>query len=91
MPHIIAEPCIGTKDVSCVDVCPVKNKKETHLKAINMHEQATLRKTESENWDFFLGLPEMDRRNLKVSNIRQQQIQEPLFEFSGACSGWSAL
>ena len=23
MPHIIAEPCIGTKDVSCVDVCPV--------------------------------------------------------------------
>lgn len=23
MPHIIAEPCIGTKDTSCVDVCPV--------------------------------------------------------------------
>ncbi len=23
MPHIIAEPCIGTKDHSCVDVCPV--------------------------------------------------------------------
>ncbi|MDA0802211.1 MAG: ferredoxin family protein [Planctomycetota bacterium] len=23
MPHIIAEPCIGTKDASCVDVCPV--------------------------------------------------------------------
>ncbi|MBL0921927.1 MAG: 4Fe-4S binding protein [Phycisphaerales bacterium] len=23
MPHVIAEPCIGTKDVSCVDVCPV--------------------------------------------------------------------
>jgi ferredoxin len=23
MPHIIAEPCLGTKDVSCVDVCPV--------------------------------------------------------------------
>ena len=24
MPHIIAEPCIGTKDASCVDVCPVE-------------------------------------------------------------------
>ena len=23
MPHIIAEPCIGTKDASCVEVCPV--------------------------------------------------------------------
>ncbi len=23
MTYIIAEPCIGTKDASCVDVCPV--------------------------------------------------------------------
>lgn len=23
MTHVIAEPCIGTKDTSCVDVCPV--------------------------------------------------------------------
>lgn len=23
MTHIITEPCIGTKDTSCVDVCPV--------------------------------------------------------------------
>ena len=23
MPHIIAKPCIGTKDTSCVEVCPV--------------------------------------------------------------------
>ena len=23
MPHIITEPCIGTKDTSCVNVCPV--------------------------------------------------------------------
>ena len=31
--------------------------------------------------------PELDRRNIKVTNIRQQQVQQPLFEFSGACSG----
>jgi NAD-dependent dihydropyrimidine dehydrogenase PreA subunit len=24
LPHIICEPCIGTKDASCVDVCPVE-------------------------------------------------------------------
>lgn len=23
MPYVIAEPCIGVKDASCVDVCPV--------------------------------------------------------------------
>lgn len=23
MPHVIGEPCIGTKDTSCVEVCPV--------------------------------------------------------------------
>lgn len=23
MTHVIAEPCIGTKDESCVEVCPV--------------------------------------------------------------------
>ncbi len=23
MPYIITEPCIGTKDASCVEVCPV--------------------------------------------------------------------
>lgn len=23
MPYIIAEPCVGTKDASCVSVCPV--------------------------------------------------------------------
>ncbi len=23
MPYVIAQPCIGVKDASCVDVCPV--------------------------------------------------------------------
>ncbi len=23
MPYVIAEPCIGTKDTACADVCPV--------------------------------------------------------------------
>jgi pyruvate-ferredoxin/flavodoxin oxidoreductase len=40
-----------------------------------------------ENWDFFAKLPETDRRNIKITSIRQQQAQQPLFEFSGACSG----
>lgn len=23
MPYVITEPCVGTKDKSCVDICPV--------------------------------------------------------------------
>jgi pyruvate-ferredoxin/flavodoxin oxidoreductase len=83
--QVAPEDCTGC--ALCVDVCPVKNKQETRLKAINMVPQPALRVPERENWEFFLKLPELDRRKIKSGTIRQQQIQEPLFEFSGACSG----
>jgi pyruvate-ferredoxin/flavodoxin oxidoreductase len=83
--QVAAEDCTGC--VLCVEVCPAKNKTEAKLKAINMRPQAPLRVTERENWDFFLKLPEFDRRKLKVTQLRQQQIMQPLFEFSGACAG----
>jgi len=83
--QVAPEDCTGCG--ICVDVCPVKNKQETRLKALNMAPQPPLRMPERENWEFFLKIPELDRRKIKVSTIRQQQIQEPLFEFSGACSG----
>ncbi len=83
--QVAPEDCTGCG--ICVDICPAKNKSETRLKAINMAPQPPLRAPEAENWKFFLKLPEMDRRQIKLTNIRQQQVQEPLFEFSGACSG----
>ncbi|HEV2718070.1 MAG TPA: 2-oxoacid:acceptor oxidoreductase family protein, partial [Terriglobales bacterium] len=83
--QVAPEDCTGCG--VCVDVCPVKNKSEVRLKAINMVPQPPLRAPESVNWDFFLKLPELDRRKIKPGTIRQQQVQEPLFEFSGACSG----
>src|SRR5581483_3723164 len=83
--QVAPEDCTGCG--ICVDICPAKNKTETRLKAINMMPQPPLRFAERENWEFFLNIPELDRRHIKVTNIRQQQVQEPLFEFSGACSG----
>ena len=83
--QVAPEDCTGC--AICVDICPVKNKQETRLRAINMEPQPPLRLPERENWEFFLKLPELDRRKIKVGAIRSQQIQEPLFEFSGACSG----
>ena len=83
--QVAAEDCTGC--MICVDVCPARNKTETKLKAINMRPQAPLRDAERANWDFFLNLPEMDRRKVKLTTLRQQQVLQPLFEFSGACAG----
>ncbi|UKO99488.1 pyruvate:ferredoxin (flavodoxin) oxidoreductase [Nostoc sp. UHCC 0870] len=83
--QVAPEDCTGC--AICVNVCPAKNKTEPSQKAINMGQQLPLREQERENWDFFLSLPNPDRRYLKLNQIRQQQLQEPLFEFSGACAG----
>lgn len=83
--QVSPEDCTGCG--ICVDVCPAKNKSMPSRKAINMEAQLPLREQERENWDFFLNLPNPDRTKLKLNQIRQQQMQEPLFEFSGACAG----
>ena len=83
--QVAAEDCTGC--ALCVEVCPAKNKTEAKLKAINMRSQAPLRAAEHDNWNFFLGLPETDRRKIKTTQLRQQQLLRPLFEFSGACAG----
>ncbi len=83
--QVAPEDCTGCG--ICVEICPAKNKTETRLKALNMEPQPPLRVRERENWNFFLEIPELDRRKIKSNTIRQQQVQEPLFEFSGACSG----
>jgi pyruvate-ferredoxin/flavodoxin oxidoreductase len=42
---------------------------------------------EAANWNFFLGLPETDRQALNAGQVKDVQLLEPLFEFSGACAG----
>ncbi len=83
--QVAVEDCTGCE--LCVEVCPAKNKKETRLKAINMVPQIPIRQQERANWDFFLSLPELDRKLINTGVIKAQQLQQPLFEFSGACSG----
>ena len=83
--QIAPEDCTGC--CLCVEVCPAKNKTEAKLKAINMRPQEPLRLPERDNFNFFLALPEFDRRKIKLTQLRQQQVMEPLFEFSGACAG----
>jgi pyruvate-ferredoxin/flavodoxin oxidoreductase len=83
--QVAVEDCTGCG--ICVDVCPARNKSEARLKAINMQPQFPLRESECENWNFFLSILEMDRRRISTDHVRKMQVQQPLFEFSGACAG----
>ncbi|HXW57247.1 MAG TPA: 4Fe-4S dicluster domain-containing protein, partial [Candidatus Cybelea sp.] len=83
--QVSPEDCTGCR--LCVEACPVKSKSDAKHKAINMEPQTPLRQMEGANWDFFLGLPEFNRARLAHSQVKDAQLLEPLFEFSGACSG----
>ncbi len=79
------EDCTGCS--LCVEACPAKDKTQVGRKAINMVDQVPLRFPERENWNFFLTLPEADRSVFQPSTVKNSQLLQPLFEFSGACSG----
>ena len=81
------EDCTGC--AACVEVCPAKDKSNVSRKAINMAPQLPIRETERSNWEFFQGLPEAPVHNglLKFNTVKNVQLLQPLFEFSGACAG----
>jgi pyruvate-ferredoxin/flavodoxin oxidoreductase len=83
--QVATEDCTGCG--VCVDICPARNKMEPRKKALNMAPQRPIRDAERENWEFFLDVPNPNRTDLNLHKIAHQQMQEPLFEFSGACGG----
>jgi pyruvate-ferredoxin/flavodoxin oxidoreductase len=83
--QVSVEDCTGCK--LCVEYCPVESKQQAGHKAINMVAQLPIKETEMKNWDFFLELPEIDRSRINRNTVKGTQFLQPLFEFSGACSG----
>jgi pyruvate-ferredoxin/flavodoxin oxidoreductase len=83
--QVSPEDCTGC--TLCVEFCPVKDKREVKRRAINMVSQPPIRESEAANWEFFLNIPETDRKVLSPSQVKDVQLLRPLFEFSGACSG----
>ncbi|HHY88270.1 MAG TPA: pyruvate:ferredoxin (flavodoxin) oxidoreductase [Chloroflexi bacterium] len=83
--QVSPEDCTGC--YLCVENCPAKDKTQPGRKAINMAPQPPLRETEKVNWEFFLSLPEVDRTTFQPTTIKNSQLLQPLFEFSGACAG----
>jgi pyruvate-ferredoxin/flavodoxin oxidoreductase len=99
--QVAMEDCTGC--TLCVEVCPAKNKSAVGRKAINMTEHAPIREKGLKDWDFFLELPEYPRHTngnndygnitieplpeMDFKNVKNVQLLQPLFEFSGACAG----
>ena len=83
--QVAPEDCTGCG--LCVEICPVKDKSNASRKALNMAPQPALREQESENWEFFLSLPEYNRQQIRWNGMKGAMLAQPLFEFSGACVG----
>ncbi len=83
--QVAPEDCTGC--ALCVEACPIRDKSNVSRKALNMAPQPPLRAAERANWEFFVQLPESDRTLIKPSTIPGAMLLDPLFEFSGACSG----
>ena len=83
--QVSPEDCTGCD--LCVEVCPAISKEKEDFKSINMRKKIDHDEIENENWDYFIELPDYDRTALQITNVKGSQFLEPLFEFSGACSG----
>jgi len=83
--QVAVEDCTGCK--LCFEICPVKDKQNPERRALNMEAQLPLRESERVNWDFFLTLDEHLPASVAPSNVKNVQLRQPLFEFSGACTG----
>ncbi len=83
--QVAPEDCTGCH--LCVEICPAVSKSDPQHKALHMQAQAPLREAEAKNWSFFEALPSVDRNRLSHGQVKDVQLLDPLFEFSGACAG----
>ncbi|RRD45599.1 pyruvate:ferredoxin (flavodoxin) oxidoreductase [Tessaracoccus sp. OH4464_COT-324] len=82
--QVYAEDCTGCG--LCVEACPVQPIGQPHRKAINL-EPKLEREEEKAAVKFFETIPYNRRERVDFGTVRGTQFLEPLFEFSGACSG----
>jgi pyruvate-ferredoxin/flavodoxin oxidoreductase len=83
--QVSPEDCTGCG--LCVEVCPARSKSEARHKAIDMVPRHPAHDAEAVSWSFFLGLPDGAPAPLNTALVKDVQLVEPLFEFSGACAG----
>ncbi|HET9519120.1 MAG TPA: pyruvate:ferredoxin (flavodoxin) oxidoreductase, partial [Actinoplanes sp.] len=71
----------------CVDVCPARSKTEQKHKSLDLAPAPEHRDAQRPNYEFFLGIPEVPRDSVRHDTVKGVAQLQPLFEFSGACSG----
>ncbi|MDO4717834.1 MAG: thiamine pyrophosphate-dependent enzyme, partial [Propionibacteriaceae bacterium] len=82
--QVYAEDCTGCG--LCVEACPVKPIGQPNRRAINL-APVLERETEKTAVEFFETIPLNNRSRVDFGTVRGTQFLQPLFEFSGACSG----
>jgi pyruvate-ferredoxin/flavodoxin oxidoreductase len=83
--QVAPEDCTGCS--LCVVFCPAHDKKDKSRKSLRMEPQPPRLDAERKSFEFFERLPEVDRSRLRVVDVKGSQFFQPLFEYSGACSG----
>lgn len=80
--QVYPEDCTGCN--ACVELCPASN--EEGRRAIEMEALPLIIEREKANLEFFesLSQPEIDSKSASAKSV---SLRQPLFEFSGACSG----
>ena len=82
--QLAPDDCTGC--TLCVEICPAESKTVKGHKALDMVPATPVKERERANYAFFLDLPDADRTKLKL-DLKGSQFLQPLFEYSGACSG----
>ena len=83
--QVSPDDCTGCR--ICVETCPAKDKANPEHKSLDSLPKAEHSDRERESWEFFLTIPEIDRALVQPGTVKGSQMLQPLFEFSGACSG----
>ncbi len=83
--QVYPEDCTGCQ--LCVKACPGQDPNDEHHFAINMSDNTQHIEAEKNNLMHYEKIPYQERARVDFSNVRGVQFLEPLFEFSGACSG----
>lgn len=81
--QVAPEDCTGC--TLCASVCPAKSKTDPSHKALTM-TTIPERSKEAAQYAYFLDLPNPDRTLIKA-DVKTSQFAQPLFEYSGACTG----
>jgi pyruvate-ferredoxin/flavodoxin oxidoreductase len=82
---IAADDCTGCG--ICVDVCPAVSKTDPSHRSLDLVSALDHRDELRTNFEHFLTIPEIDRTKVRHDTVKGVSQLQPLFEFSGACSG----